>query len=204
MRKTNLREIRKNSLLSKRELQFFFDELFEEKANSSCRWEEYLVTRDICILAFFGILGMKMQEVIDLDVNDVENFTAETYITIKGNKERTIKAEMNLSKQIGEYIELRNIFYKDTGALFLSNTGKRFSHKPLSRIVEKWADKYGEYITAEILRQSCINRVYDITGDLYAVADFFAYDKIDVLKELIIPQNYDEDEIIRELDDGLF
>ena len=91
--------------------------------------------RDYCIFTLFLNCGMRLSELIGINLKDIRTDT----VTIlgKGNKERTVYLNHACEKALKEYIPVRNMQKnrKNTDALFLSQRGTRISRRTVEQIV---------------------------------------------------------------------
>ena len=86
--------------------------------------------------AIFEILygcGLRVSELINLDVENVNFEESQIKCTGKGNKQRIVPTNDNCLKSINDYIEFeRNILkIKESKALFLNNNGRRVSRQTI-------------------------------------------------------------------------
>ena len=99
--------------------------------------------RDYCILTLFLNCGMRLSELVGLNVTDIRP-DATARILGKGNKERIIYLNQACVSAIEDYLRVRpfdNV--KDRNALFISNQLKRMSPKTLQALVYKYLEKIG-------------------------------------------------------------
>lgn len=96
--------------------------------------------RNFAIITLFLNCGMRLSELVGINMKDIHFDECKMTVIGKGNKERTIylnKACMNAIKQ---YIEVRpkdKINYNSKDALFLSERHERISKRTVQHIVEK-------------------------------------------------------------------
>ena len=86
--------------------------------------------RDYCILTFFLNCGMRLSELIGIDIGHIK-FDEDILTVIgKGNKERTVYLNKACMRAIKDYLKIRpNITGPDKEALFLSDRKKRISKR---------------------------------------------------------------------------
>nr|WP_319488103.1 tyrosine recombinase XerC [uncultured Caproiciproducens sp.] len=95
--------------------------------------------RDYCILILFLNCGMRLSELVSLNLSDVRHSTATVRIVGKGNKERIIYLNDACIDAINRYIAVRpNNALIDKNALFISKQNKRISPKTVQYIVKKY------------------------------------------------------------------
>ncbi|WP_312693611.1 tyrosine recombinase XerC [Caproiciproducens sp.] len=95
--------------------------------------------RDYCILILFLNCGMRLSELVSLNLSDVRHGTSTVRIVGKGNKERIVYLNDACIDAINRYIAVRPnnaLVYKN--ALFISKQNKRISPKTVQYIVKKY------------------------------------------------------------------
>lgn len=103
--------------------------------------------RDYCILIWFLCCGMRLTELVSLNIKDVRynGDNASILIRGKGRKERLVPLNEPCMSALEYYLIARKTI-KDSDnqqALFLSNQGNRISRRQVERIVEKYLAKAG-------------------------------------------------------------
>lgn len=110
--------------------------LLEITANEDNRNAE----RDFAIITLFLNCGMRLAELVSINIKDIKFDDAKMTVIGKGNKERTIYLNNACMQAIKEYLEVRpkeGIDYKSKDALFLSERKERISRRTVQHIVEK-------------------------------------------------------------------
>ncbi len=99
--------------------------------------------RDYCIITLFLNCGMRLSELVGLNVTDIRpDSTAR--ILGKGKKERTVYLNPACIAAIEDYLRVRPTDgVKDRNALFISNQLKRMSPKTVQALVYKYLEKIG-------------------------------------------------------------
>lgn len=97
--------------------------------------------RDFAIITLFLNCGMRLSELVGINVSDIEFSECKMKVIGKGNKERTIYLNKACMKAIEEYLSVKPEGKKDTlnsnKALFLSERHTRISRRTVQHIVEK-------------------------------------------------------------------
>ncbi len=92
--------------------------------------------RDYCILTLFLNCGMRLSELVGIDLKDFADSTVR--VTGKGNKERILYLNEACMDALNAYLQVRqNISnnIKDRDALFISRNGKRIDKRRVQQIV---------------------------------------------------------------------
>ena len=99
--------------------------------------------RDYCIITLFLNCGMRLSELVGLNVTDIRpDGTAR--ILGKGNKERIIYLNTACINAITEYLKVRPMDgVKDRNALFISAHLNRMSPKTVQALIYKYLEKIG-------------------------------------------------------------
>ena len=116
--------------------------LLETVANDSDRNKE----RDFAIITLFLNCGMRLSELVGINIKDI-NFQDEKLNVIgKGNKERTIYLNKACINSINSYIKVRpieGVKFNSKDALFLSERRERISNRTVQHIVKQELRKAG-------------------------------------------------------------
>ncbi len=100
--------------------------------------------RDYCIILLFLNCGLRLSELININISDI-SFDNETIrILGKGNKERMVYLNSACILAINSYMRVRpHDGVKDRDALFLSTRKTRISRENVQKMVEKYLEKAG-------------------------------------------------------------
>lgn len=123
--------------------------------------------RDYCIVTLFLNCGMRLSELVGINVYDIRDDTVR--LLGKGNKERVIYINEACQKAIQAYMKVRkqpqNAKHKD--ALFLSSRGTRITPRRVEQIVEnclKQAGLSGQGYSPHKLRHTAATLMYQHGG----------------------------------------
>lgn len=95
--------------------------------------------RDYCILILFLNCGMRLSELVGINLNDIHFSDCTVKITGKGNKERMIYLNEACIDAISRYLAVRpKEALIDKNALFISGQRKRISPKTVQYLVKKY------------------------------------------------------------------
>ena len=96
--------------------------------------------RDYAIITLFLNCGMRLSELVGINIKDIHFDDCKMTVIGKGNKERTIYLNKACMSAINSYLGVRpkeGIDYKSKDALFLSERRERISRRTVQHIVEK-------------------------------------------------------------------
>ncbi|MGN0690791.1 MAG: tyrosine recombinase XerC [Oscillospiraceae bacterium] len=92
--------------------------------------------RDYCIITLFINCGMRLSELVGLNIGDIDFNDNTMRILGKGNKERILHINRACLDTINDYLAVRPESEEEPNALFLSKFGRRISRRRVQQIVE--------------------------------------------------------------------
>lgn len=137
-----------------------------------------LAIRDRAIMELMYGAGLRLSELVGLDLADINFFTGELKITGKGNKERITPFSGKAQQWLKLWLKLRADFIVEkTNALFLSQRGTRLSQRSIQKRMEEWGLKQGisSHINPHKLRHSYATHMLESSGDLRAVQELLGH-----------------------------
>lgn len=100
--------------------------------------------RDYCMLTLFLNCGMRLSELVGININDIIRNNSTLRLLGKGNKERIVYLNNACIDAIDAYLKVRPVEgVVDKNALFLSSRKQRISPKTVQYIVKKYLSKIG-------------------------------------------------------------
>lgn len=139
-------------------------------------------TRDKAMLEFAYATGMRVTEIISLDIDDVN--LNEGYVTCNsGKKQRTIPIGTMSLKALKEYMEeARPVIIKDENekALFVNTNGKRLTRQGFWKIIKYYKEQahIAKDITPHVLRHSFATHLLQNGADLKSIQTMLGHSDI--------------------------
>lgn len=142
--------------------------------------------RDFAIITLFLNCGMRLSELVGINVTDIEFSECKMKVIGKGNKERTIYLNKACMKAINEYLEIKPEGKKDTSnsnkALFLSERRTRIGRRTVQHIVEKELSAAGldsKKCSVHKLRHTAATLMYQYGNvDIRALQELLGHESI--------------------------
>lgn len=139
--------------------------------------------RDVAMIELLYACGMRVSELISLNVGDVNLEAGFVRCMGKGSKERIIPIHQEASRFVKEYIvEARTQLLrdKDEQALFLNRRGERLTRQGLWLILKNYAKAAGikKPVTPHTLRHSFATHILNGGADLRAVQELLGHANI--------------------------
>lgn len=163
--------------------------------------------RDLAIVKMFLYGGLRVSELISLDVDDLDFADCSIKFFGKGNKERYVPLHPDVIESILNYLPSRNqILTNDEDAkkaLFRSLKGKRLGIRSVQLMVKKYAKlagiKNAEKITPHKLRHTFATMLYQKTKDLRVLQDLLGHSNISTTQIYTHTDKEDRKDAIDEL-----
>lgn len=143
------------------------------------------IERDFAIITLFLNCGIRLSELVGINLKDIKFDECKMTVIGKGNKERTIYLNKACMKAINSYIDVRPkdiMKLKDKNALFLSERLERISKRTVQYIVDKELAKAGldttKYSTHK-LRHTAATLMYQYGNvDIRALKELLGHESI--------------------------
>ena len=137
-----------------------------------------LSLRDQTIMELMYSSGLRLTELVSLDINDVDLADRKVEVTGKGNKTRIVPVGKQACTAVRKWIKQRSgLTSPEEQALFVSKTGKRLSQRSIQKRLHEWAIKQGVdgNIHPHMLRHSFASHMLESSGDLRAVQEMLGH-----------------------------
>ena len=140
-----------------------------------------LSVRDRAMMELMYGTGIRLAELINLDVKHISNNDGEIRVIGKGNKERKVPFSGHAKQSVSKWLAVRPALLKsDEPALFVSKLGKRISARNVQKRMEQWGLKQGisSHISPHKLRHSFATHVLESSSNLRAVQELLGHENI--------------------------
>lgn len=135
--------------------------------------------RDRAILELLYATGMRVSELVGLNVNDVDLLGGVTKIWGKGGKERLAPFGTEATQALHNYLRRRETLHPGEGerGLFLNKSGARISARSIRRLLDKYIKKasLSQKISPHTLRHSFATHLLDAGADLRSIQELLGH-----------------------------
>jgi integrase/recombinase XerC len=140
--------------------------------------ENTITIRDRAILELIYSSGLRLSELVNLNLNSVDFADAIVTVTGKGNKTRIVPVGKMALDAITKWLEVRkSMASEDEMALFVSNRGNRISTRNIQQRIKEWGIKQGlsSHVHPHMLRHSFASHLLESSSDLRAVQELLGH-----------------------------
>ncbi|HPH81322.1 MAG TPA: tyrosine-type recombinase/integrase [Flavobacteriales bacterium] len=133
--------------------------------------------RNHLILEMFYGTGMRLSELIELELRDVDTRNLQLKVTGKRNKQRILPLFPSLAHQINKYLEMRNALTSSTSHFFITPDGKSLYPILVYRLVNKYLTKVStqKKRSPHVLRHSFATEMLNKGADLNAIKEILGH-----------------------------
>ncbi len=143
--------------------------------------------RDLAILTLFLTTGIRVSELVSLNVSDLDFKNGCFTVTRKGGNQVMLYFDDETAQALNTYLDKRKDCgnYALSSPLFLSMQGKRMSVRSVELMVKKYARIVSplKKISPHKLRSTYGTMLYDETGDIYLVADVLGHKDVNTTRK---------------------
>jgi integrase/recombinase XerC len=136
-----------------------------------------LQRRDQAILELFYATGMRVGELVALDVQDVDLSASTLRVCGKGKRERQLFFGQTAAQALVAYLEVRQRHAQEETALFLNHRGGRLSTRGVHLLVKKHCRRTGiaPSTSPHTLRHAFATHLLDNGADLRSIQELLGH-----------------------------
>ncbi|MDP7289905.1 MAG: tyrosine recombinase XerC, partial [Phycisphaerae bacterium] len=137
-----------------------------------------LGARDRAIIETIYAAGLRVSELVGLDIEDLDEFSEVVRIAGKGKKERLCPLGSMAIAAIGQYLKMRSS--SRTGPLFVNKHGSRISDRSVRRKLDKYLLEAGidPGVSPHTLRHSFATHMLNAGADLRSVQELLGHSSL--------------------------
>jgi len=140
--------------------------------------QDGLAVRDRAMLELIYSSGLRLAELISINMGDIDFSDRVLTVTGKGKKMRSVPVGQHAIKAIKNWLKIRqSMVNENEEALFISQRGKRISPRSVQERLKQWAIKQGlpSHVHPHMLRHSFASHMLESSGDLRAVQELLGH-----------------------------
>lgn len=139
--------------------------------------DDPLAIRDLAILELFYSSGLRLSELLNLEIADYDQQDDCVRVTGKGNKQRVVPVGRKARQAIQIWLTLRDQFNPQTDTLFVSQRGSALHPTTIQKRFKQWGIKQGidRNVHPHLLRHSFASHILESSGDLRSVQELLGH-----------------------------
>ena len=161
----------------------------EKLSEKQKKYNEHTRARDLAILTLFLGTGIRVSELVGINISDIDFSINGFMVTRKGGSQAILYFPDEVAGVLRDYLKLRKEQQPLPGhedALFLSLQNKRISVRAVQIMVKKYASQAAplkKHLSPHKLRSTFGTNLYRETGDIYLVADVLGHSDVNTTRK---------------------
>ncbi|GAJ73822.1 tyrosine recombinase XerC [Vibrio sp. JCM 18904] len=144
--------------------------------------DDPLAVRDRAMMELMYGAGLRLAELVGVDVRDVQLRSGELRVIGKGDKERKVPFSGMATEWVGKWLRVRgDLAAPGEPALFVSKLGTRISHRSVQKRMAEWGGQkqsVASHISPHKLRHSFATHMLESSNNLRAVQELLGHENI--------------------------
>jgi integrase/recombinase XerC len=143
----------------------------------SIEGDDWITLRDRAILELFYSSGLRLSELVNLDIVDIDLRDASLSTTGKGRKTRHLPIGRFAVKALSEWLQVRDDGKPQNNAVFISRQGRRINPRSVQARLKKYSQQQGlgQNVHPHMLRHSFASHMLESSSDLRAVQELLGH-----------------------------
>ena len=160
----------------------------EKQTQHQKRYNDHTRLRDLAILTLFLGTGIRVSELVGIDIDDLDFDVGGFMVTRKGGSQAILYFPDEVAAVLKDYLRARKAMTPLPGhenALFLSLQNRRISVRAVQQMVKKYATQAAplkKHLSPHKLRSTFGTNLYRETGDIYLVADVLGHSDVNTTR----------------------
>jgi integrase/recombinase XerC len=140
--------------------------------------DTFVATRDRAIMELFYSSGLRLAELAELNLRDIDFGDQLVHVTGKGQKDRVCPVGSQAIKALQDWLEKRDqTGFFDQPAVFITQQGRRLGVRSIQKRLSFWGKKHGisDHVHPHRLRHAFASHMLESSGDLRAVQELLGH-----------------------------
>lgn len=138
----------------------------------------FVATRDRAIMELFYSSGLRLAELAELNLRDIDFGDQLVHVTGKGQKDRVCPVGSQAIKALQDWLEKRDqTGFFDQPAVFITQQGRRLGVRSIQKRLSFWGKKHGisDHVHPHRLRHAFASHMLESSSDLRAVQELLGH-----------------------------
>ena len=138
--------------------------------------DDFIARRDQALLELFYSSGLRLSELVGLDLEWLDLKDGLVRVHGKGNKVRELPVGRAARQAIEQWLPLRALASPQDNAVFIGRSGKRLTPRAVQlRVREAGVRELGQHLHPHMLRHSFASHMLESSQDLRAVQELLGH-----------------------------
>ncbi len=137
-----------------------------------------ILIRDLAIMELFYSSGLRLSELVNVCLPDLDLHEGLIRVTGKGNKTRIVPVGKQAQQQIKAWLNVRSTWANENEpALFIGQQGRKLGGRAIQKRLSDWGKRLGlnSSLHPHKFRHSVASHLLESSGDLRAIQEFLGH-----------------------------
>lgn len=143
--------------------------------------DQPLLVRDLAIMELLYSSGLRLSELVGLDLRSLDLNDGTVRVTGKGGKTRVVPIGRFARERLGDWLKLRTVLAgSDEAAVFVNRQGSRIATRTVQQRLRQWGVRHGVAgsLHPHRFRHSFASHLLESSGDIRAVQELLGHANI--------------------------
>lgn len=161
----------------------------DQMSTGQKKYQKITAKRDYAMLSLFLGTGIRVSELVGLNISDIDMNEYAFLVTRKGGNQVVLYFPQEVADALNTYLDEREqieVLPGHEDALFLSLQRRRITQRAVQLLVKKYASIAAPLkprISPHKLRSTFATNLYGATGDIYLVADVLGHSSVETTRK---------------------
>jgi integrase/recombinase XerC len=138
--------------------------------------DDFLARRDQALLELCYSCGLRLAEMVSLNIDQLDLADGLVEVCGKGNKTRVLPVGSKAREALAQWLPLRALANPADGAVFISQQGRRLGPRAIQlRVQQAGVRELGQHLHPHMLRHSFASHLLESSQDLRAVQELLGH-----------------------------
>ncbi|MDO9322975.1 MAG: tyrosine recombinase XerC [Pseudomonas sp.] len=138
--------------------------------------DDFLARRDQALLELCYSCGLRLAEMVSLNIDRLDLADGLVEVCGKGNKTRVLPVGSKAREALAQWLPLRALANPADGAVFISQQGRRLGPRAIQlRVQQAGVRELGQHLHPHMLRHSFASHLLESSQDLRAVQELLGH-----------------------------
>lgn len=139
-----------------------------------------MVNRDLAIVTLGITTGIRVEALVQIDVDDIDFKENTIHVFEKGHKERYLPFGQNARNALSAWLIDRQTYFPDveTEALFVSSFKQRITTEGVRKLMKKYTDGLSKKVTPHVMRKTAATQACRSGASIEVVAKMLGHENI--------------------------
>lgn len=164
-------------------VELFLSTIYKQRLDAKTTFQKKNALRDVAVIELLFATGMRISELCNLRISDINLHNGFILINGKGNKERIIQiGNLSVINVLKEYKNCFHIFGENNPLFFINQNGEPMSDQSVRRMINKYTSLAAIelHITPHMFRHTFATSLLEADVDIRYIQEMLGHSSINI------------------------